>query len=84
MCGRSPDAGLSEAICLLPESVVFELQDHLGIRQLRCGQAARLLRETDTPIAEISAYVGYPDSNYFIKVFKKTLGMTPSEYRKTR
>ncbi|MBQ5953841.1 MAG: helix-turn-helix transcriptional regulator [Lachnospiraceae bacterium] len=54
------------------------------IRQLRCGQAARLLRETDTPIAEISAYVGYPDSNYFIKVFKKTLGMTPSEYRKTR
>ena len=54
------------------------------IRQLRCGQAARLLRETDTPIAEISAYVGYPDSNYFIKVFKKTLGMTPSESRKTR
>ena len=41
-----------------------------------------MLKETALQIQEISAYVGYPDNNYFIKVFKKIYNMTPSEYRK--
>ena len=52
------------------------------IRRLRCRQAARLLKETDISIAEISAYVGYPDNNYFVKTFKKEYGMTPGAFRR--
>lgn len=51
------------------------------IADLRCRQAAEMLRETNLPIQEISRYVGYLDNNYFVKVFKKTMGKTPSEYR---
>ncbi len=51
------------------------------IADLRCRQAAEMLRETSLPIQEISSYVGYTDNNYFVKVFKKAMGKTPSEYR---
>ena len=52
------------------------------ITKKRCKKAALMLKETALQIQEISAYVGYPDNNYFIKVFKKIYNMTPSEYRK--
>lgn len=51
------------------------------IAELRCRQAAEMLRETSLPVQEISRYVGYIDNNYFVKVFKKAMGQTPSEYR---
>lgn len=52
------------------------------ISRMRCTRAAELLSTTDVPVQEISAYVGYPDSNYFVKVFRKQYGVTPSDYRK--
>ena len=51
------------------------------VAALRCEEAASMLRDSDTPISEISAYVGYLDNNYFVKVFKKQYGVTPSDYR---
>jgi AraC-like DNA-binding protein len=48
----------------------------------RCEKAAGFLRDTDNEIQEISSFVGYSDNNYFVKVFKKVYGMTPSGYRK--
>lgn len=51
------------------------------IASLRCRQAAEMLKETCLSIQDISSYVGYSDNNYFVKVFKKMTGMTPSEYR---
>ena len=53
------------------------------IAKKRCEKAALMLKETALQIQEISAYVGYPDNNYFIKVFKKMYNTTPSEYRKS-
>lgn len=40
-----------------------------------------LLNKTDTQIQDIASQVGILDVNYFIKVFKKIIGMTPKEYR---
>ena len=51
------------------------------VAALRCEEAASMLKSGDASIQEIAAYVGYLDNNYFVKVFKKQYGMTPSEYR---
>ncbi len=51
------------------------------IADLRCRHAAEMLWETNLTVQEISSYVGYTDNNYFVKVFKKAMGKTPSEYR---
>ncbi len=48
---------------------------------LRIDLAKILLTKTEIPIGEISIRVGYPDQNYFAKVFKKNVGVSPSEYR---
>lgn len=54
------------------------------IEHLRCALAAEMLENSDASIQEISSYVGYPDGNYFVKVFRKVYQMTPSEYRAGR
>ncbi|MBQ6968349.1 MAG: helix-turn-helix transcriptional regulator, partial [Lachnospiraceae bacterium] len=47
----------------------------------RMDKAKELLSDPKNKIADISAKVGYSDGNYFGKSFKKTVGMTPGEYR---
>lgn len=51
------------------------------LAQERCSVAADLLIQTDLPVQDISAHVGYLDNNYFAKVFKNCMGETPSTYR---
>ena len=51
------------------------------INKLRIEKAAELLSETDIPITNIALDLGFEDSGYFIKVFKKIEGITPSTYR---
>ena len=53
-------------------------------RALRVERAKELLETTDHPVSEVSFQVGYRDYNYFIKVFKKEMGLTPSKYRKDK
>lgn len=53
------------------------------LEKMRMGLAQTMLAETELQIAEISDRVGYPDPNYFIKVFKKHTGVTPSKYRES-
>ena len=50
---------------------------------LRIDLAKILLTRTELPVNEISARVGYPDSNYFAKNFKNITGVTPSQYIKS-
>ncbi len=45
--------------------------------------ARDLLGTTDTPIGDIIIHVGYENSSYFHKEFKKRFGMTPNAYRKS-
>ncbi len=51
------------------------------ITQLRIIMAKKNLRFTNWKIEKISMECGYADINYFIRVFKKYVSMTPSEYR---
>lgn len=47
----------------------------------RIEKAKQRLRTTEMSISEVGRSVGYPDSNYFAKAFKRTVGCTPSAYR---
>ena len=44
-------------------------------------EAARLLAFTDKSLIAISDYLGFSSQSHFTRVFKKYIGMTPSEYR---
>lgn len=49
--------------------------------QLRIGMAAKLLRDTGLSMSEICERIGFNDTGYFSKIFKKKFNQTPSEYR---
>ena len=52
------------------------------LTSLRMEKARELLRCTALRSSEIAGRVGYKDAHYFSYIFKKTQGMTPSDYRK--
>lgn len=51
------------------------------LTEYRMNKAKELLRCTGKRSSEISVEVGYRDSHYFSYLFKKTQGMTPTQYR---
>ncbi len=65
------------------------LKKHTGrsfcelMKEIRMKEAAKLLKQSNLTVNEISALLGYEDSTYFMKVFKKYYRITPSDYRKT-
>ena len=54
------------------------------VTRLRIERAKKELIETERSIAEISELIGYNDSHYFFKLFKKETGMTPLQYRRNK
>ena len=50
--------------------------------RVRLSRACELLKNTEAPIKEIAAQVGYKDVYYFSKLFKKYYGISPMHYRK--
>ena len=53
------------------------------VRKKRLANAARLL-SAGCSVTEASEQSGFPDYSNFISVFKKTYGMTPLEYKKSK
>lgn len=51
------------------------------IQALRLNKAKELLWETDKTITEIAMETGYGTPQYFSRLFRQEIGMTPSEYR---
>lgn len=49
--------------------------------QLRLKMAESLLRDTQLPVGQIANRVGYEDTSHFIRLFRRSLGQTPSAYR---
>jgi len=52
------------------------------IAQEKIKMAKTLLSEPNIHINEVSYELGYEDSNYFIRLFKKHEGITPKQYQK--
>lgn len=53
------------------------------VTRIRLEYAMSLLKTTGMRTSDIGCMAGYNDSHYFNYVFKKNIGMTPKEYRKS-
>ena len=51
------------------------------LTEYRIGRAKELLRNGSISIRAAGKAVGYPDPNYFAKVFRRVTGKSPSDYR---
>ena len=76
MCFISP----SYLSALFKQETGSTLIDYINTQ--RVNRAAQLLVQNNHTIAAVAEEVGILDVNYFTKIFKKTLGVTPTRYRR--
>ena len=63
---------------LIKKTTGFNFTDWLSM--LRVKKAKELLTNSNFTVKEVCFMVGYKDPNYFSRIFRKRLGVTPSEY----
>ena len=51
------------------------------LHELQINKAKSLLENTGLSVSEIGVQVGIENTNYFIRLFRKKMGMTPGQYR---
>lgn len=51
------------------------------INDIRVNASLTFLTNTDMPVSQVAGEVGFSDYNYFSRVFKKRLNVSPSKYR---
>ena len=79
---------LAEEFHLSPQYISQLFKSEIGVNflayltNIRMEQAKKLLLSTSLSIAEVSEQSGYGDYRVFTKVFKKSEGVTPSQYRR--
>ena len=54
------------------------------IQSLRLSTALHLLQNTELSVAEVAQAAGYKDYRNFTRVFTRTTGLNPSQYRKNQ
>ena len=78
---------LSSLLGLSPSQTLRKIKANSGksanqyIREIRLEKAAKLLKQTDQSIAEISYLVGFSSASYFNKSFRKYYNVTPGDYK---
>lgn len=65
---------------LIKKNTGFNFIDWLSM--IRIKKAKELFNTTNLSIKEVCFMIGYKDPNYFSRIFKKRVGITPSEYIK--
>ena len=79
---------LAEEFHLNPQYISQLFKNEIGVgflaylTNIRMEKAKKLLLSTSLPIGEISEKSGYGDYRVFTKVFKKSEGITPSQFRR--
>jgi len=58
----------------------LNLSPHQLIREQKIRRACFLLKDSDMPIKQISAHLGYTDYTNFIRAFRQVMQMTPHEF----
>jgi iron complex transport system substrate-binding protein len=79
---------IANAINYSPSHVSRLFKDELNmtifdyITEVRISKSKELLERTDLQVVAVAEVVGYKDSAYFSRIFKKRVGISPSEYRR--
>ncbi|MER2598513.1 MAG: substrate-binding domain-containing protein [Caldilineales bacterium] len=79
---------LARHVSLSDDYLTYCFRQELGmtpiayLNRYRVLQAQHLLRETEKPITEIAYDVGFSDSSYFSRVFRREIGVSPEAYRR--
>jgi AraC-like DNA-binding protein len=60
---------------------IFGITTSQFITKIRIDAASEMLRSGDRPIAEVANACGYFDQSAFSRVFRRTVGLTPRQYR---
>lgn len=72
---------------ITPQYLCVKLKAEIGmsykeyLTQLRIEAAKRMLTEEDISVNDVCQKVGYINVSYFIKIFQKYTGVTPTRYR---
>ena len=77
LCGYS-----KSHFCRVFKSVVGDTF-HNVLNRHRVEIACLHLKESNAAVESIATQVGFPDTKSFCRVFKKLIGITPSQYRKS-
>jgi AraC-like DNA-binding protein len=78
------DAAMSPYHFLRTFTRVVGTTPHRFVLRARLDQAARLLRQTDAPVATIALEAGFGDLSSFHGNFRRWLGVSPGAYRAAR
>ena len=79
---------LAEQFHLNPQYISQLFKSEIGVNflayltSIRMEKAKKLLFSTSLSVAEVAEQSGYGDYRVFTKVFKKSEGVTPSQYRR--
>ena len=72
---------IANASRIFKEKTGLPFQDY--VQSVRIKESCRLLANTTEPVPVIAQSVGYDDTKFFNQLFKRHLGLTPREYRKS-
>lgn len=78
---------MAEYVNISKYTLIKMFKDHLQttpiqyLTNFRIRRAAKLLHRSNKSVKQIAEEVGYTNSNYFNKSFRKVTGVTPSEFR---
>ncbi|MBN1260352.1 MAG: substrate-binding domain-containing protein [Anaerolineae bacterium] len=78
---------IAQHVALSDDYLTFCFRKELGVtpitylNRFRVNQARRLLTETHKSITEIALEIGFSDSGYFSRVFRREVGLSPEAYR---
>jgi signal transduction histidine kinase/AraC-like DNA-binding protein/ABC-type sugar transport system substrate-binding protein len=80
-------ADLARHVALSQDYLTACFRKELGVTPItylnryRVNQAKQLLTDTDQSVTEIALQVGFSDSGYFSRVFRREVGLSPEAYR---
>ena len=80
---------IAEHVGLDEDYLTYCFRQELGmtpityLNRYRVNQARHLLKQTDKSVTAIALEVGFSDSSYFSRIFKRETGMAPDAYRRT-